>query len=183
MLDTKKFVLPLLVGLLNVSCSLVDHNRSKDTQFVTKAEVEPYLTQWQNSQDSITRLGEMESDLALLIRLVASQADLESLPSELRGDLHRVTHAVAEKESDAQPQPFVQLAIFIQKSRADSYLAQFKKRHPKLATVMTYQVSGFTKGNIEYYRALAGPFSYKRDAEKVCYILQAMSQSCQVLIE
>ncbi|WP_152085439.1 hypothetical protein [Pseudoalteromonas sp. A25] len=174
-----------LLGLVifTSACTLLSDKPSDDKQPVYHDEIEPYISQWEESKQSLERLKVMEEDLSLLIKLVASQADIEALPEQLRSDVEKVTHKVKPQQSssDIQPKPFIKLRTFLQRELATSYLDKFIRKYPQLNTVLSYQVEHLSNNENDYFVVLAGPFNTHSDAKKVCFVLHQINERCQLL--
>jgi predicted lipoprotein len=178
-----KNIVTLLLVTLIPACALLGEQSTNARQPVYRSDIEPYLQEWEQSKQSIARLREMEQDLALLLQLVASQANVEALPPELRSDVERVTHNYKQQVQNTQAvhQVKIKLGTFLRKEQADAYLQDFRKRYPQLDSIISYQIDKHRTINMGYFVVIGGPFNSVDDARKVCLVLNQLSESCQLL--
>ncbi|NOU50745.1 SPOR domain-containing protein [Pseudoalteromonas sp. JBTF-M23] len=168
--------------VLTPACALLGETTNNTQQPVYRSDIEPYIAQWEENKQSIERLKEMEQDLTLLLQLVASQADLEALPEQLRSDVQRVTHKPQPQQTmlGMQNQVLVKLSTFLQKTHAERYITRFTNQYPQLSAVMSYKVAPQTKNGSDFYLVLAGPYKTDDDANKVCFVLHQLNEACQL---
>ncbi|MBD1582968.1 SPOR domain-containing protein [Pseudoalteromonas sp. S16_S37] len=177
-----KNMIVLFFVVLMPACALLGETPHNTQQPIYRSDLEPYISQWEENKQSMERLKEMEQDLTLLLQLVASQADLEAPPEQLRSDVQRVTHKAQPQQTvlDMQNQVFVKLRTFLQKAPAERYLKSFTNQYPQLSAVMSYKVVPQSKNHSDFYVVLAGPFKTDDDATKVCFVMHQLNEACQL---
>ncbi|ALS32155.1 hypothetical protein PTRA_a0851 [Pseudoalteromonas translucida KMM 520] len=183
------FLICILV-ILVAGCSNQNTDATQLNDIVRMEEIKPYLEQWDANKDKITRLSEIESELLMLVQALSLQADLETVPENMRTGVKLVEHGTSEQniQETAQttlttPQQStyaVNLGSYLKKDLAILTSQRLQKAYPLIFKAFQYKVNTLSKPNIVLHQLIAGPFNNKQDAIIFCRILSKIDLACKL---
>ncbi|RJE77306.1 hypothetical protein BGP78_08810 [Pseudoalteromonas sp. MSK9-3] len=188
MLNLKKLraCLSLCIVLVTVvGCSSPVHRppqQPTDTsEFITRSEVEPFLTQWNSKKESLERLAALEEDLKILLEVVSKQVNVTELPESLRGDIKQIEHRAENHTSGETTEVSVKLGTYFNALRADAALKKFNIQFPELASAINTHIKKINLNQSERHILVGEQLSSMQEADKLCLLLKQFSQRCEVI--
>lgn len=169
----------LITGCISpVSSTIKQPNTS---EYITRAEITPYLEQWNDKKDSLERLSALEGDLQVLFDALSATVNIAELPESLREELLTVEHKPHNKSESSSSKVFVNLGTYFNASRANSALKNFNIRFPALSDVINIMVDTRRNDKGVRYMLVGRQLPSVRDAEQLCKILRHYDQQCELV--
>ncbi|MFY8328940.1 SPOR domain-containing protein [Pseudoalteromonas sp. ZZD1] len=194
----KQRVLPALIlvttalsGCANNNTNQVDNKPS----LISDQQVKEYVEQWQQQQDSISRLAEMEGDLKLLIMALSSNSQLAQTPVELRSEsvdvVHQINNMAVQPQGNTIPKttnqpsnllndalPGAQLGLYLKPQLVKSQIARLYREYPQAFSQLGFVMTERKNKGVTLYGLRVGPFKDYTQANAFCLIAQKMGQRC-----
>ncbi len=193
----KQRVLPALILVITAlsGCSSQHNQAENKPLLISDSQVKEYVEQWQQQQDSISRLAEMEGDLKLLIMALSSNSQLAQTPVELRSESVDVVHQT--NNTDVKPQgntalkmakqpssilngtlPGAQLGLYLRPQLVKSQIARLHREYPQAFNQLEFVMTERQNKGVTLYGLRVGPFEDYTQANAFCLIAQNMGQKC-----
>ncbi|KAF7774194.1 hypothetical protein PCIT_a0598 [Pseudoalteromonas citrea] len=163
------------------SVPLPSQQPTDTSEFITRSEVEPFLTQWNSQKESLDRLAALEGDLKILLELVSKQVNVTELPESLRGEIKQIEHRAENHTSGETTEVSVKLGTYFNALRADTALKKFNIQFPELASAMNTHIKKINLNQSERHILVGEQLSSMQEAHELCLLLKQLSQRCEVI--
>jgi len=181
-------------AVLMAGCAMNESRKVDDSSsLISDQQVKEYVAQWQQQQDSINRLANMENDLKLLIMALSSNSQLAQGPSELRSEREDVLYgnqatktdknmAVAESDAMLGTQSDslagAQLGLYLKPELVKLQIVRLHKEYPHAFKQLDFLMTERENKGVTLYGLRVGPFQDYTEANTFCLIAKSMGQKC-----
>lgn len=189
------YTILLLTLFVLVGCSnQFKNSASQSSTLVHKDDIKPYLEQWDNHKEQITRLSMMEEDLSLLIQALSAQTKLDTVPDSMKEGVEFIEYGSKQPLQPttsivqpnkvvnlAEPIYVVQIGRYMIEQGAENQIQRLKEQYPQLSTILQYSIKKQTKQSSTFYNVLAGPLESQQQAAQLCLFFYKIGNTCALV--
>jgi spore coat protein CotF len=162
--------------------------------------INQYVKEWEEAKPKVERLGELEHDLALIIKEVGKLSTIKNMPpqfaqqqvtdyiqaeyDDIEIDNSTFNNAQLPEEttnSDSKRQIYAtHLAFFLKEDNAKVGWNILKKRYPQILDGLTPVVEKINRHQQTIFSLRVGPFDKEENAKIICSIFSQYKYKCDV---
>lgn len=189
---TLRIWLTLMLAVLMAGCAMNESRKVDDSSsLISDQQVKEYVAQWQQQQDSINRLANMENDLKLLIMALSSDSQLAQGPPELRSERVNVLHGNQATQTDksnvvgesiyqtkSDSLAGAQLGLYLRPELVKLQIVKLHKEYPHAFKQLYFLMTERENKGVTLYGLRVGPFQDYTEANTFCLIAKSVGQKC-----
>lgn len=183
----KAYLIYILVILFALTGCTSSSSDNESDRVVLMKDIQPYMQQWDDNKEQITRLSGMEEDLSLLIQALAVQTKIETLPEQLQDDIKDVKYELSPEDAASGAFSAVEkvsvfyggkLGSYLNQKRAQAQVNAILSQYAQMSSVLRFRLNKKEKGTLTLYDLIAGPVMSLQEAKQLCVFFNQIGQTC-----